>query len=88
MRSHMNAVHRNEAHGRSAHRLTQRLGVRRFVLAPLNVRLDQLRRDQLYPMPERLQVSCARAARATYRPINRDFCNFLVSTLGPPTFRS
>jgi hypothetical protein len=46
-------LHRHEAHRRPAHRLAQRLGVRRIVLAALDVGLDQLRSDQLHRMSER-----------------------------------
>jgi hypothetical protein len=44
--------HRHEAHCRSAHRLAERFSIRRIVLAALDVRFDQLRRDQLHRMPE------------------------------------
>jgi len=50
--------HRDEAHYRPAHRLAQRFSIRRIVLAALDVRFDQLRRDQLHCMAERLQQSC------------------------------
>src|SRR5271166_794480 len=51
----LSRLDRHEAHCRPAHRLAQRFRVRRIVLAALEVRLDQLRRDQLHRMPERLQ---------------------------------
>jgi hypothetical protein len=38
--------------------LTERFSIGRIVLAALDVRLDQLRRDQLHRMAERLQQSC------------------------------
>src|SRR3954454_9412336 len=47
--------HRHEAHCRPAHRFAKRFSVRRVVLAALDVRFNQLRRDQLHRMPERLQ---------------------------------
>src|SRR5580704_2790263 len=47
--------HRHEPHRWPAHRLAKRFGICRVVLAALDVRLDQLRRDQLHRMPERLQ---------------------------------
>src|SRR5271166_4265266 len=53
----LSRLHRHEAHCRPAHRLAKRFRVRRIVLAALEVRLDQLRRDQLHRMPERLQQS-------------------------------
>ena len=48
-------LHRNEPHRRPAHRLAERFGVGRIVLAALDVGLGQLRRDQLHLMPKRLQ---------------------------------
>src|SRR3954468_21216433 len=55
--------HRYEAHGRPAHRLAQRFSVRRVVLAALDVRFDQLRRDQLHRMPEGLKKPRTMVAR-------------------------
>src|SRR5215208_3802279 len=55
--------HRHEAHCRPAHRLAERFSIRRIVLAALDVRFDQLRRDQLHRMAERLQQSCPMIAR-------------------------
>ena len=40
------------------HRLAERFSIRRIVLAALDVRLNQLRGDQLHRMAERLQQSC------------------------------
>src|SRR5271165_5026661 len=51
----LSRLDRHEAHCRPAHRLAKRFRVRRIVLAALQVRLDELRRDQLHRMPERLQ---------------------------------
>src|SRR5713101_8149149 len=51
----LSRLHRHEAHRRPAHRLAKRFGVRRIVLPAFDVRLGQLRCDQLHRMPERLQ---------------------------------
>src|SRR5208282_4231774 len=50
-------LHRHEPHRRPTHRLTKRFGVRRIVLAALDIRFDQLRCYQLHLMPERAQQS-------------------------------
>ena len=46
---------RHKPHRRPAHRLAQRFRVGRVVLTALDVRLDQLRRDQLHLVAERLK---------------------------------
>src|SRR5712671_1254821 len=51
----LSRLYRHEAHRRPAHRFAKRFRIRRIVLAALDVRLDELRRDQLHRMPERLQ---------------------------------
>jgi hypothetical protein len=47
----------HEAHGRSRHRLADRLGIGRVVLAPLYVRLHILRRHQPHIMAQRDQLA-------------------------------
>src|SRR5580693_8221377 len=59
----LSRLHRHEAHRRPAHRLAKRFRVDRIVLAALNVRLDELRCDQLHRMPERLQQPRTMVAR-------------------------
>src|SRR4051794_3439612 len=57
--------HRYEAHCRPAHRLAKRFSIRRVVLAALDIRFDQLRRDQFHRMPEGLQQPRTMMACAT-----------------------
>jgi len=45
--------------------LMNRFGVRRVILAAFDVRFDQLGRDQLHRMPERLQQPCPMMAGTT-----------------------
>ena len=46
----LGCLHRHEPHRRPTHRLTKRFGVRRIVLATLDIRFDQLRCYQLHLM--------------------------------------
>ena len=55
-------LRRHEAHGRSAHRLAQSLGIRRVVLGAFDVCLDEWRREKLHFMAER-------AKRPPLRPL-------------------
>src|SRR3954452_12133529 len=64
--------HRDEAHCRPAHRLAKRFSIRRVILAALDIRFDQLRRDQLHRMPERLQKPCTMMARTA--GFDRNYC--------------
>src|ERR1700735_5706188 len=63
-------LRRHEAHRRPAHRLTQRFGIGRIVLAALDIRFDQLRRNQLHSMPKRVQQPRPEVARTARS--NRD----------------
>jgi hypothetical protein len=63
----LGGLDRDEAHRRPAHRLTQRFGIGRIVLAALDVRFDILRRDQPHFVSERLQET---------RPVVRSAARF------------
>src|SRR4051794_18411614 len=66
----LRCFHQYEAHCRPAHRLAKRFSIRRIILAALDIRFDQLRRDQLHRMPEGLQKPCTMMARTA--GFNRD----------------
>src|SRR5215213_7539437 len=68
----LDRFYRNKAHCRPAHRLAKCFSIRHIVLAALDVRLDQLRRDQLHCMPKGLQQP--RAMVACTAGFDRDHC--------------
>ena len=47
----------DEPHGRTRHRLADRLGIGSVVLAPFDIRLHILRRHQLHVVPQRDQLA-------------------------------
>jgi hypothetical protein len=68
----LSRLRRHEAHRRPAHRFAKCLGVRRIVLAALDLGLDQLRCDQFHRMPKCLQQPRQMMTGTT--GLDRDYC--------------